>query len=311
MKEHIFYETEPDADALFDFEPTMFHRISHLYLQRNEGWVWYHVKDEKRSRVVASLFVNIREGVARSAVRSPYGTLECSVDIPHEVLFNFLMFVEEGLRKRSVKQIRITSAPYLYMPAINALLYAYFPNLGYQVTTAELSACLATTGEFNAGISQSEKQALLKAMHAGLDFQLIYIDRLDEIYNFIDRHHGSKDYPLSMTYPELSATVQKFQDRFILSGVFEQNKLVAASIAIRVSEKVLYNFYMDHDPGYDKLKPVLVLLQGLYDYGKEHRIPLLDLGTSALGGKPNFGLLSFKSRLGAELTPKLSFEKIL
>jgi lipid II:glycine glycyltransferase (peptidoglycan interpeptide bridge formation enzyme) len=54
-----------------------------------------------------------------------------------------------------------------------------------------------------------------------------------------------------------------------------------------------------------------VLLRGLYDYAAEHGIPLLDLGTSTVDGKPNFGLLSFKTRLGAELTPKISFAKRL
>jgi lipid II:glycine glycyltransferase (peptidoglycan interpeptide bridge formation enzyme) len=289
----------------------MFHRVPHLRLQREQGWIWFYVKHEKRSRIMASIFVNVENHLARSAVKSPYGTIECTDSTPHEVLFNFISFVEESLRKKQVNYVRIACAPNLYMPEVSMLMLTFLPNLGYRIASAELSACLKTEGDFSSRISQTQKQSLLKASGGGLDFQLISVARLEEVYTFIDLHHRSKGYPLSMSLSDLLATVEKFPDRFILCGAFKDNMLIAASVAIRVKSNVLYNFYMDHDADYDRIQPVLVLLQGLFEYGKEHHIPLLDLGTSAIAGKPNFGLLSFKTRLGAELTPKLSFEKNL
>lgn len=294
---------------LCDFEPTMFHRVSHLQLQRSEGWKWYHVRDEKRKRVVASLYLNLNGESAVSPVRSPYGSVEGSETVPPEVLFNFILFVEDALKKKNVKSIRITCSPGAYSPKIDSLLSVYFPNLGYRTTSAALSAYLTPDNEFVAGISQTEKQALSKATLAGLRFHLIDIRKLEDVYTFIAKCHHEKGYLMSMGFADLLATVQKFEDRFILSGAFDQHNMVAASIAIRVRSDVLYNFYMDHDSAYDKVSPVLILLEGLYTYCKDHRVQIMDLGTSALDDKPNFGLLSFKLRLGARVTPKMTVEK--
>lgn len=309
MKDFIFYEAEPDQKALFDFEPTMFHRVSHLQLQKSEGWRWYYAEDEKRKRVVASLYLNLSGESAVSSVRSPYGSVEGSEGVPPEVLFNFMIFVEDALKKRNVKSVRITCAPGVYMPKLHSLLSVYFPNLGYHTTAAALSAYLRPDSEFVSGISQTEKQALSKGALAGLHFRLIDIGKLEDVYTFIARCHHRKGYLMSMTFADLLTTVQKFEDRFILSGAFDQQTMVAASIAIRVSNNVLYNFYMDHDSAYDKISPVLILLEGLYSYCKGRSIRIMDLGTSALDGKPNFGLLSFKLRLGGLVTPKMTAEK--
>lgn len=309
MKDFIFYESEPEQKALFDFEPTMFHRVSHLQLQRSEGWRWYYAQDEKRRRVVASLYLNLNGDSAVSSVRSPYGSVEGSEGVPPEVLFNFLIFVEDALKKRNIKSVRITCAPGVYMPALHNLLSVYFPNLGYRTTAAALSAYLRPDSEFVLGISQTEKQALSKGTLGGLHFQLIDIEKLEDVYTFIARCHRGKGYPMSMTFADLQTTVGKFEDRFVLSAAFDQHAMVAASIAIRVSNDVLYNFYMDHDSAYNKVSPVLILLEGLYNYCKGSNIRIMDLGTSALDGKPNFGLLSFKLRLGARVTPKMTVEK--
>jgi hypothetical protein len=95
----------------------------------------------------------------------------------------------------------------------------------------------------------------------------------------------------------------------VLFGVFQDDKVVAASIAIRVTTQVLYNFYCDHDNQYDAVSPVVFLIEGIYQYCASQKIPLLDLGTSAVAGKPNFGLLEFKMRLHGQPTAKLTFQK--
>jgi hypothetical protein len=52
-------------------------------------------------------------------------------------------------------------------------------------------------------------------------------------------------------------------------------------------------------------------MEGIYEHCQVEKIRLIDLGTSALNGRPNFGLLDFKLNLGAVPTEKLTFEKKL
>jgi hypothetical protein len=52
-------------------------------------------------------------------------------------------------------------------------------------------------------------------------------------------------------------------------------------------------------------------MEGIYEYCQVEKYRLIDLGTSALKGRPNFTLLDFKLNLGATPTEKVVYEKIL
>jgi hypothetical protein len=131
------------------------------------------------------------------------------------------------------------------------------------------------------------------------------------VYDFIFTCRNEKGYPLSMQLEELQHMAVKFPDRYLLFGVFRSDSLVAAAITIRVKKNILYDFYHDHAAAFDHLSPVTFLVDGIYRFCFENDIQLLDLGTSAIDGLPNFGLLNFKKKLGALATPKLTFQKDL
>jgi CelD/BcsL family acetyltransferase involved in cellulose biosynthesis len=114
-----------------------------------------------------------------------------------------------------------------------------------------------------------------------------------------------------MTFDQLNLTVQKFDRHFHCFGVYHDDRLIAASICIRESKYNLYNFYSAHSKESDSLSPIVYLISELYAWCQHNKIKLLDLGTSALGGKPNFSLIDFKLRLGATPSMKLTFEKEL
>jgi hypothetical protein len=87
--------------------------------------------------------------------------------------------------------------------------------------------------------------------------------------------------------------------------------MCAAAVSILVNRDIVYNFLVNHNSEFNNLSPAVLLMEGIYDHCQEHDIGLLDLGTSALGGQPNFPLLDFKLRLGAVPVSKMSFYKNL
>ncbi|MEQ9412451.1 MAG: GNAT family N-acetyltransferase, partial [Cyclobacteriaceae bacterium] len=185
-------------------------------------------------------------------------------------------------------------------------------NHQYQVHHAELGACLSISNTtFIDVIDSWERRKLKQSWKSNLSFKIIPRSQLNEIFNFILACREERGHSLSMTFKELNATVKKLQNHFVLFGVYHSSDLIAASIAIKVNKKVLYNFYSAHSKASDKLSPVVFLIGEMYDWCAKHSFELLDLGTSAWGGKPNFPLIDFKLRLGAAPTMKLTFEKML
>ena len=122
---------------------------------------------------------------------------------------------------------------------------------------------------------------------------------------------SSKNYPLSMSLEGMESLALQFPNEILLFAVKDKNQLVASSICIRLNEKVLYDFYHDHDPHYNTYSPIVLLVKGINDFCYQNRIPLIDLGTSMINGEINVGLNEFKMKLGGRHAVKYSFDKIL
>lgn len=281
-----------------------------MWLQDPDGWHTFFTLNRKYKQIDALLHVNLRDNVAHSPLKSPFGSIEYSETIQPLILYRFLEFVESRLRAKLVSKIILKNPPQAYRPHHAALLYTFLFNHGYRVADAEVGAVINVTSEkFQNSLHAWEKRRHKQAHAAGLTFKALSVEQLGEIYLFILGCRMKKGYKLSMSLHELKKTVLQFPSNFLVFGVFQAEKLVAASIAVLVYESILYNFFSDHSDEFDQLSPMVVLIEGLYNFGYENNVQLLDLGTSAVDGKPNFGLLDFKMHLGAKPTPKFTFEK--
>jgi hypothetical protein len=311
LEEYSFCEGDIPADLNFDFEISLFNRYRHIYLQAHEGWVTFYILKTKTERITGFIHFRLTDGQAYSPFRAPFGGLEFSDRISPYILFRFLEFVEANLRKRSVKSVTIKNPPQAYRHERLAIVETLLFNIGYSVIDAEVGAVMEVNRDFVAQLDTWEKRKLNRAKKAEFLFKPLSLECLAEVYSFILSCRQQKGYSLSMTLADLLKAVDQFPDNYIVSGVYTREKIVAASIAIRVNGNVLYNFYSDHDKEYDAFSPVVSLVEGLYKYCGQNDIALLDLGTSAWNRLPNFGLLDFKLRLGSKATSKLTFKKEL
>jgi hypothetical protein len=309
LEEYNFYEGIPSAAYSADFEVALFNKYQHLYLQSEEGWYTFYAANEKYKSIACCMHVHVSERDARSPLRSSFGGIECSDEVPPVILFRFLEFIEEKLKEKGVANLIIKNPPQYYNPKRAALTETLLFNLGYSVIDAELGTVVEVKEEFGKHADLWERRKLRQAREAGFFFRAVPNEMLNDVYFFILACRKQKGYSLSMNLADLRETASRFPDQHILSAVYQEEKMIAASIAIRVHQDVLYNFYSDHDKQYDVYSPIVLLMEGLHNYCMTNRIPLLDLGTSAVNGKPNFGLLDFKMRLGGVPTSKLTFKK--
>lgn len=266
---------------------------------------------EKHRRLLAVFQVCIDEGIGKSPRRAPYGGIECSPRVSPTQLFDFISFIESCLRAEGVTQLTLKNAPPGYAPRVSALLYTFLVNQGYAVVHAEATALIDIQSSQERTLHAWERRKLRQATAAGLAFEVLPAEQLPALYAFIAACRQQKQYSLSLSLEDVLKAMNRFPEAYVLFGVYQDKKLIAGALSVRVSENVLYNFYSDHDAAYDALSPVVMLIEGMYQYCVRQCIGLLDLGTSALGDAPNFGLLEFKLRLGGEPSPKFTFTKML
>jgi hypothetical protein len=304
----VVSELPPGYTADFDF--FLFGQPRHLALQ-SPDWTRFYLLRKANQKIMAQVAFHLTDHVARSPLRAPFGSFLFSDHLAPQTLYDFVHQVEQRLHKHGISLISITEPPNAYRLA-GDLLHTILLNQGYRISNAELSTGIRIDRlTFEEKIETWEKRKLKQARSKGVTFKLLTFDDLHDVYAFILKCREQRRNTLSMSLAELEQTAKEFKSDFVFSGAYLNRELIAASVAIRVHRHILYNFYSGHLRKFDSLSPMVTLLAGLYRYCERHHISLLDLGTSALNGQPNFSLLEFKLRLGAVPSIKLSFEKQL
>lgn len=309
-KLYQMYEGNVPKEFKNDFDESIFNSKGHREVQSHGKWHSFHLLRRDKKKVWASTHFCVTGADAVSPSSAPFGSIEVSDASTAEQLHNLIQWVEDCLVEIGVKRILIKCAPEHYDVRRHNLVSVLLHNHGFTVANAELGACLQVSETpFEDIIDKWEKRKLKQGVRANLTFKKIPLHKLKDIYQFILSCREERGHSLSMTYEELNETVKKLPNTFMLFAVYQQDVLVAASISIRVNKKIVYNFYSAHSRKSDSLSPVVFLISEMYSWCLRHYVNLLDLGTSASGGKPNFPLIDFKLRLGAKPSMKLTFEK--
>lgn len=295
-----------------DFDPYLFNEPKNLTIQSNSGWHSFYALRSEKKVARARVHFHINDNEAISPYKNPFGSFEFSDSLPKKEFYDFIRWVEAQLTDRGIKRIEIKSYPQLYNSNGAAILTTFLLNLGYRVRNAELSACIEVSPTALYDVMSSwEKRKSGQVRRTGLRFSTIPVTRIKEVFDFISSCREERKQGLSMNYGQMKTVCDHFPDKFCLFGIYENNALAAASISILVNSKILYNFYSAHAKQYDALSPVVRLMEGIYEFCQGEKIRIIDLGTSALQGRPNFSLLDFKLNLGASPTQKLVFEKVI
>lgn len=310
MDTYIFHEGELPQEVKEDFEPAVFNVPSFSTHGHALSAVSYYLLDKRKKTALAGIRFYINDGMARSPFRAPFGSVECSDKINAADLYGFLDHIQNDLKRKGVSEIRIKNPPRVYFPERGALLESFLINQNFTVADSEITAVIPVGDEpFVAGIRHSERLRLQQAQNAGFTFRKLPAEKVEEVYQFISACHRDKGYKISISLADLQKRLDVFPDRYLLFAVFDGDRLVAASVSVRVYRNILYNFLVNHEKQYNSLSPPLLLMEGMHDYCRESAISLLDLGTSTLDGKPGFPLLDFKLRIGGKPSSKMTFFK--
>lgn len=255
----------------------------------------------------------LRDKQAISPLAAPFGSIEFTPDLSDAALGNLIQQLIELARAAGATSLRLVNYPGCYAPNQSARLLHQLYEYGFQTTAAHENLHLTVTSQpFGLDIVSAEQRRLRKCQTAGFRVAQWPSPDLCIVTRFIERVHQQRSHADTIAPAQLTKLIQTFPDRFPIFGVWDVDQLIALAIAVRVSPTVLYYFLPVSDPAYDAYSPMVLLIEGLWQYCQQQSIGLLDLGVSLNSDRtPKPSLLQFKRNLGGQTSLKTTVERVL
>ena len=297
------------------FEPLLFLAPAHQALQPPAGPVLsFYLEDAAQGRTVGQLHAvaDAATGRARSPGQAPFGAVQLAPGLGPAAAHQLLDAAEDALRGRGQRALALRGHPFCYDPAGAAALAGALAARGYRVQLAEQNYHLDLGRAYAAGLHPSERRRLHKCARHGLVVEQEHRWFLPRAHAFLSACRQERGQAPPLPLARLEALFEAFPDDYFLFSVRAPGgEWAALTVAVRVSGRVLYNFYPASPLSQNALSPVVLLNEGLHAFGRASGMAVLDLGTSTLPTGPNASLLRFKRHLGGVAGLRLSWEKAL
>ncbi|MBO2012795.1 hypothetical protein [Hymenobacter negativus] len=297
------------------FESFLYLRPEHQALQPTGDTVFsFYLEDPAAGRTVAQLHVALAPSseLARSPAQAPFGAVQLATGLPAVALHQLLDEAERTLAGQGIRRLALRGYPFAYDPIGAATLAETLRRRGYRVTLAEQNYHLDPGHDYEAHLHPSERRRLHKCLRHGLHFEQEPPFLLPAAYAFIQACRQERGMELSLPLERVQELFRRFpREHFLFSVRQPDGEWAALTVAIQVSERVLYNFYPASPLRCNSLSPVVLLNAGLHAFAQASGLAVLDLGTSTLDSGPNTSLLRFKRHLGGVAGLRLSWEKEL
>ncbi len=260
----------------------------------------------KSERPVARVSFSLGNGIAFSGQNATFGSFDFEELLAVDEIKYFVGHVTCLLKQEGIQKIILKHWPAAY--ELNSKTSLVFEEMGFKVLSSEVNQhILVQDVDFNQIVKHNEQKKLRQALDRDYKFRLLNTKKLTDVYLLVKETRDRKGYPVSMSFDELARTVKALPGKFLLFGVFDNENLIAASVSINISRAILYNFYHADDINYRSTSPIVLLLQGIYQYCQQKHIDILDLGVSSVEGKINDGLYNFKKNLGSVSSEKNTY----
>jgi len=247
-----------------------------------------------------------------SPKKGTFGGISSLSNIDALLLEKFLENSVKYIELKKPKSISIKLQPLNQDNSLNSIITNILLRLNFNLVNYDLNYYLNLNHhDFIGNISHSNKKKLNKCKRDNLKVYKVNRNEYQEVFNLISTNRGLKKYPLSMSYLDFDKMSRTFPDKISCFAVSLKGQMVAASICISITKKILYVFYWGDLPLGETYSPTVYLANYIYDFAKKNNYILLDIGTSTENNIPNYSLMNFKRKLGFNESLKFKFEKIL
>ena len=294
----------------YNFENYLFNKIQHINMQGIGQLADYFLVNHARKRVEAKVHFLVHENVAYSPYKSLFGSYEFSPRIHVNLLSDFVRFTVAELVNKGVSKINLIHHAQCYAPEKAPKIQEALINNNFNTALRAINHHIPVTqNPLASSIHVMERRRLLKCRKLGLQFSMDTALDFEAIYDFIEKCRAERGLEVSISKSQLANYLQQFPQNYWLMGVRLGNEILAATVAIKVSRKIVYNFLPASLLEFNDLSPMVMLLEGLYGYLQQNNYELLDLGISTLpDGTQQESLIQFKERMGGVAGWKYFYE---
>lgn len=299
-----FLSKRIESPGHFSFEPFFFLNPQFLSLSSASS-IQHHYWLEDNRKICQGHFA-IQQNAGDSMFRgisTPFSGFQFAPGVQTEIREKMLQAILSDLGKNAEIEIRL--APNCYYNS-DAMFIDLLTDFKFKQTIIDFNHHLKVGHRpFRDGVDQANKNKLNKAQKDGISFSFHDATHLEAAYQLIEKNRQAKGYPLSMTFDQLSQAFSAFSNKYYLSvGQFGES-LASVIISIRVTSRILYNFYMADNYDYRSYSPLVAHNDFIYSWAQKQGYELIDLGTSSENGIRNEGLSDFKKHLGGIETNKI------
>lgn len=293
-----------------DFRQYLFNQPYFLQKQLCKQIDTFYLVHKNTQQAHATFILSIQDGRGFSPCRGPFGSVEMNPLLPIQDLDDFIEHINTFAAAQGISQLEIKSYPFCYSPEVSAVITNSLLRQQYHILYTDLNYHIPVTQTGLADkLHLSAKRRLQKCITAGFDFGEEQAPDLPLIYQLIVDSRQQKGYPVTMTFSDFRQLFEDFPGSYKIFSIRDKQRIVAATVAVKINQHILYYFLPAHDPVYNTYSPMVLLIQGLYNYCQSAGYSILDLGISTDKGIPNHGLMRFKNNMGACVSLKLSFIK--
>lgn len=310
MGQFELHET-PTAGVRLHFDQFLYNSPSFLRSNNSLLQKHFYLYDSKRLIYRAHLAFSCEAKLVMSPVKAPFGGIEADEQLTVSELKDFISMVESSLTQSGFSELRLHQAPENYME--NGRLNQAFEQLGYEIIQERFYHGIDIDElPLSEKIEGMQKRRLKKCKEAGFPFKKYAKKELAAAFEQIDRWRNAAEKSLSMTWADLHDSSKRNPHAYHAFGVENEHGLmIAGAIVVRVNEQVIYNFFPAHYDAYNQFSPMVMLMDGIYEWARENGYKHYDLGTSYVHKKVNSSLKLFKERMGGKTYSAWSWRKSL
>lgn len=299
----------PPFGYAYNFDNYLFNKARHLNTQGIEQREDYFLVHEFKKRIEGKIHFLVKENKAYSPYRSLFGSIEMNSHMGINLLSKFIAFIQEDLAGKGVDEIFITHQAAGYHPVRAHKVHEALIRSGFRVTKEAINHHISIGKDgLEEKMHPMERRRLAKCNALQLEFMQPPIEDFDRIYDYIEACRAEKGLTPSVSREKMREYLKLFPQDYFLFTVEKNGEIFAATIAIKVSRKIMYNFLPASLERYSTLSPMVLLVERLYEFCRERYYEILDLGISTLPeGEHQDSLIAFKERMGGEKSKKLSY----
>lgn len=269
----------------------------------------FYLVNKEKHLILGHVSFELLEGNAISHHTAPFGGFNFSSFLNQEEQLFFAIEVERLLQEKGVNAIVVHQPPFPHVESKGLL--ERLPYLGFEIIKKREYQMLSLSHPFNDGLHDMEKRKLKKAEEKGLRFDWAPESKLKEVLDFVIEQRTILGYEFSMEWSRLKEYQKSFPQHYLGARIWDEDKLIAASILVKENENVLYQFAPAHLKTYNKYSPVVYMTAQVAKWAASKGFYWLNLGTSYLENEKNESLYKFKENLGAKTFVASSLQKVI